>query len=85
MHREIGSYAKNAGIEMLYTLGEMSAQMSAAFGQGAKHFQDIGLLVEDLKKNMAENAIVLVKGSRFMAMERVVKAIAVAKDADHKN
>ncbi len=85
MHREIGAYAKNVGIEMLYTLGEMSAQISAAFGQGAKHFQEVGLLVEDLKKNMVENATVLVKGSRFMAMERVVKAITVAKDAVHKN
>lgn len=76
MHREIGAYAKNAGIEALYSLGELSAEMSQAFGEGAKHYTALDVLLEELKEHLQTNTTVLVKGSRFMAMERVVKAIA---------
>lgn len=74
MHREVGEYAKNAGIEMLYSLGDLSAEISKAYG-GGKHYTALENLLEDLKKNLQANTTVLVKGSRFMAMERVVKAI----------
>lgn len=77
MHREIGEYAKHAGIEALYSLGELSAEMSQAFGAGAKHYVALDALLEDLKKNLQTDTTVLVKGSRFMAMERVVQAIVL--------
>jgi len=75
MHEEIGSYAKNAEIDALFTLGNKSAYMTAAFGDGAKHYNDFDLLVNDVRETMQANTTVLVKGSRFMAMEKVVKAI----------
>lgn len=75
MHREVGEYAKHAGIEALYSLGDLSAEMTNGFGAGARHYAELEALLEDLKKNLQTDTTVLVKGSRFMAMERVVKAI----------
>lgn len=77
MHKEVGEYAKHAGIDALYSLGDVSVEMSKAYGSGAKHYETLETLIDDLKKLLQANTTVLVKGSRFMAMERVVKAIVV--------
>lgn len=75
MHGEVGSYAKAAGIEQLYALGELSNNAVQVFGDGAVHFQTLETLSETLRQDMQETTVVLVKGSRFMRMERVVEAI----------
>lgn len=75
MHREVGDYAKAAGIQHLYTLGNLSKEITNAFGEGATHFSEIADLVSILKQVMQQDVMVLVKGSRFMAMERVVHAL----------
>jgi UDP-N-acetylmuramoyl-tripeptide--D-alanyl-D-alanine ligase len=77
MHAEIGSYAKASGLKNLFVLGEMSVDMAKAFGSGARHYATPKALTADLKKQMKQGANVLVKGSRFMAMERVVDEIVV--------
>jgi UDP-N-acetylmuramoyl-tripeptide--D-alanyl-D-alanine ligase len=77
MHAEIGSYAKASGLKNLFVLGEMSVDMAKAFGSGARHYATPQALTADLQKQMKQGANVLVKGSRFMAMERVVDEIVV--------
>ena len=47
-----------------------------AFGANAAHFDDIGPLIDALRPNLRAGATVLVKGSRFMQMERVVQALS---------
>ena len=74
-HAEIGAFAKQAGIEGLYTLGELSRQAAAAFGNGARHFDDRDALQTDLLPRLGPGVTVLVKGSRFMQMERVVEVL----------
>ncbi|MFC5520502.1 UDP-N-acetylmuramoyl-tripeptide--D-alanyl-D-alanine ligase [Polaromonas jejuensis] len=80
-HREAGQYALGRGIEKLYTLGVQSEQAAIAFGQG-RHFDDMAGLVTAVVAELTGSGSVLVKGSRFMKMERVVQAIAAAT-ADH--
>lgn len=79
MHAEIGAYAKQAGIGQFYALGEHSLKAVQAFGAGAIHYVTLQDLADALKTHMTNDATVLVKGSRFMAMERVVNLIVDTK------
>jgi UDP-N-acetylmuramoyl-tripeptide--D-alanyl-D-alanine ligase len=71
-HGEIGIEARKAGIEKLYALGALSGNAVREFGKGAQHFQRIEDLLEGLETELDEHTTVLVKGSRFMKMERVI-------------
>ncbi|MDO8346578.1 MAG: UDP-N-acetylmuramoyl-tripeptide--D-alanyl-D-alanine ligase [Rugosibacter sp.] len=75
-HDEIGGYAKSHGIDRLFCLGELSVAAARNFGEGGVHFTHLPELVRHLVPEMDEHTAVLVKGSRFMHMERVVKAVA---------
>jgi len=72
-HAEVGAYAKTRGIESLWTVGALSTHAAAAFGAG-RHFNEVASLVAALGE-APPCAAVLVKGSRFMRMERVVAAL----------
>jgi UDP-N-acetylmuramoyl-tripeptide--D-alanyl-D-alanine ligase len=74
-HREIGAYARVRDIDALFALGPATRETVAAFGDGA-HFDSAESLVGALSVQLAPTATVLVKGSRFMRMERVVQALA---------
>jgi UDP-N-acetylmuramoyl-tripeptide--D-alanyl-D-alanine ligase len=69
-HREIGLYARSKGISSLLALGDAMRHAVEAFGTGARHFAD----VDELAGNVSGRTV-LVKGSRFMKMERVVAAL----------
>jgi len=56
----------------------MSRDAADAFGAGATHCGDIDTLLTALRPRLGPSVAVLVKGSRFMRMERVVQAIAAA-------
>lgn len=71
MHTEVGAYARSRGIDTLLTLGEATRASALAFGQGARHCDSPEQICEMLGKMVI--ASLLVKGSRFMRMERVVR------------
>jgi UDP-N-acetylmuramoyl-tripeptide--D-alanyl-D-alanine ligase len=74
LHAEIGEQAKRAGIHHLFTLGELSRHAVQHFGPEGRRFEYIEDLLHDVENLMAPQVTVLVKGSRFMQMERVVKS-----------
>jgi UDP-N-acetylmuramoyl-tripeptide--D-alanyl-D-alanine ligase len=74
-HREIGEYARNAGVSRLLCLGELARHACEAFGGGATHARSMEQLVPLAREGASQAATVLVKGSRFMRMERVVDAL----------
>lgn len=81
-HDEIGGYAKSQGVDRLYTLGEASELASHNFGSGGRHFRKIEALQEAVRAEMSPDTTVLVKGSRFMRMERISDAISVTAPAE---
>ena len=83
-HDEIGGYAKSQGIDRLYALGDAAQQAVRNFGEGAKHYCNIEKLIAAVDKELGPETTVLIKGSRFMKMERVADALAAAS-AEEKN
>lgn len=75
-HDEIGGYAKSQGVDQLLALGEMSELAARNFGTGGRHFGSPDALLAALRPELGADTVVLVKGSRFMRMERVADAIA---------
>lgn len=74
MHREVGEYARSRGIEALFTLGDATRVSADAFGQDAHACGTVDEVLAALRKQAY--ASILVKGSRFMRMERVVQGLA---------
>lgn len=78
MHASIGAYAKRAGIQHCWAVGTHSLAAAQAFGATARHFDQVEDLIQALKPHLGAQDVVLVKGSRFMRMERVVDALTAA-------
>jgi UDP-N-acetylmuramoyl-tripeptide--D-alanyl-D-alanine ligase len=74
-HAEAGRYAQARGIEHLCTLGELAA-VAANACDGAQHRNSMDDLIRVVQDTLPQVRSVLVKGSRFMRMERVVDALA---------
>ena len=77
LHAEAGRQARQAGLKRLWTVGELAAEASRAFGDGGRHFESRDALGVALRDALADaaNVRVLVKGSRGSAMEAVVAAV----------
>ena len=90
-HREVGAYAAEQGISKFFALGEQcqfalqgfnEAASNGTIVSSAKHFADMDSLIVQLKDALHaqssgsnQHLNILVKGSRFMRMERVVLAL----------
>ncbi len=72
LHRTIGEAARLSKLDRLLTLGDLSKHASDAYGQGAQHFSTMEALLDDLENTLGADVTVLVKGSRFMRMERII-------------
>lgn len=77
-HSEVGRYARERGISSVLALGESTAHTVAAFGHEARHFATVEDLGDALDRVRDKDTTVLVKGSRFMRMERVVARLTGA-------
>jgi UDP-N-acetylmuramoyl-tripeptide--D-alanyl-D-alanine ligase len=74
-HQQAGRMARELGVDRLYTVGKLSRLAAERFGANALHFDSKEALIEALRSALPIDATVLVKGSRSMAMERVVSAL----------
>ena len=90
-HREVGAYAAEQGVAKLFALGEQCQFAIKGFegvkkhglpSATAKHFSEMDSLIMQLRDALHaqstgsnEHLNILIKGSRFMRMERVVQAL----------
>jgi UDP-N-acetylmuramoyl-tripeptide--D-alanyl-D-alanine ligase len=73
LHAEVGQQVAQRGIEQLWCCGELMRHAARAC-PGARHFETVEDLLAQLPQALTAASSVLVKGSRFMRMERVVQA-----------
>ena len=77
-HHEVGAYALSKQINHLFALGDATRHAVKAFGAGGRHFDSVESLVAAI-----QGRSILVKGSRFMKMERVVAALTGVASGGH--
>jgi UDP-N-acetylmuramoyl-tripeptide--D-alanyl-D-alanine ligase len=80
-HQQAGTRARECGVQQLYAVGENTKYAVSAFGERGHHFAAQDALIAQLKHDLHENVVLLVKGSRSAHMEKVVAAVtAVAEE-----
>jgi UDP-N-acetylmuramoyl-tripeptide--D-alanyl-D-alanine ligase len=80
-HEELGRYAKENRIDRLLAVGRLARAAARAFGAGGEHFDSVEAVIARAQGLTALKGTMLVKGSRFMRMERVVEHL-LAEEAE---
>ncbi len=74
IHQRLGQAAKSLAIDALYAVGDYTEACVEAFGKG-QVFQTHEDLIRAVQMNLPTGGTVLVKGSRFMKMEKILRAL----------
>jgi UDP-N-acetylmuramoyl-tripeptide--D-alanyl-D-alanine ligase len=80
-HSDIGKQAHLSGVDLLLTWGELAQEIAAGARNSGmpevnvKHFFAKNELIDFARKNIHDDDVILVKGSRSMKMEEVVEAL----------
>ncbi|SFU29074.1 UDP-N-acetylmuramoyl-tripeptide--D-alanyl-D-alanine ligase [Pseudoduganella namucuonensis] len=82
-HEEIAAYAAGKNIEHVLVTGDLAGHM-AAIGR-TRHFKEFDALLSALDAVATPDATVLIKGSRFMKMERVVQHLIGSQQANKES
>lgn len=75
LHTEAGSYAKENGVDSLYSFGKLAAKAAKEFGGNGFCYDKHEDMIDALREDLSQDVTLLVKGSRSMHMENVVNAL----------
>lgn len=75
-HQEVGAYARSRNVSSLFAIGEATVDAVQAFGAAGHHADSVESLLHAVRACATPGSTVLVKGSLFMNMGRVVAALA---------
>lgn len=76
LHREVGAYAKEVGIDMLVAVGPLSEATAEGFGEGAYYAATVERCIDRIKRYLQPGDTILVKASHSMRFERIVEALS---------
>lgn len=82
-HRRVGDLARELGIDVLITVGELPLPAAEAFGEGALQCPTTNDVAPFAVSTLAQGGTVLVKGSRSTTMETVVAALLAHQQEAH--
>lgn len=74
-HRQIGEWAREKGVDWVFTVGKLSQSTTEGFGADGRHFQNKQELLAAVMPLLEPGVTVLVKGSRSSKMEEVVEQL----------
>ena len=75
LHHEVGAFAKEAGVELLIAVGELSRSTAGGYGEGAVHFGTVEEAAKGIHAMLREGDSVLVKASHRMHFETIVDTL----------
>ena len=78
-HQQVGEKCSELGLDGVFTLGEDTVHTDAAVHPDIQHFHfdTPDALIENLKNNLHAGDKILFKGSRGMAMEKIIEGVFV--------
>jgi UDP-N-acetylmuramoyl-tripeptide--D-alanyl-D-alanine ligase len=76
IHKQMGQQAKDHGVSRLFTVGQSSHMAAEQFGDNAQHFEDRETLLQCLQRELHEDVTCLIKGSRFMQLDKLADQLA---------
>ena len=74
LHREIGEYARGR-CDALFAIGDLASEAAKAFGPEGRSVADVEAARAALDPLLASGLTVLIKGSRVMGLDRLVRAL----------
>jgi UDP-N-acetylmuramoyl-tripeptide--D-alanyl-D-alanine ligase len=85
MHYDVGSYAREKGIDLVLTSGRCACEMSRAAGERGRNFESREALINALPELLKEGDCVLVKASKGSHFETVSAALREIRLAAKEN
>ena len=84
LHRDVARAVKKAGVDRLFATGELCRDAVITFGEDGQWFETVDGVIDALRKSVTADVNILVQGSRFMHMERVVEALAIRDTGEER-
>ena len=75
LHRQVGRYAREKGVDMLISQGENARLIVEGYGEGAVHFDDRQKMTEFIASTVREGDTVVFKASHSMRYEDIIEGV----------
>lgn len=75
LHYGVGEYAKEKGIDFMWTFGERAKHICAGYGEGALNFDSKAKLGEYIIANLKEGDTIVFKASHSMRFEDIIEQV----------
>lgn len=79
LHVDAGIYAKQSGVDSLYSFGKLAAKAAKEFGSNGFCYDTHEDMIDAIRGELSHDVTLLVKGSRSMHMEDVVNALTMVE------